>query len=265
MTPSGPRPRAIVLTFDNLGEASAMQRGTWTGDIPLGQDPSVTTALPWLLDELDSCGLTATFFIEAVNCEINPQAVREIAARGHEVGVHGWSHEPWAALEAATELELLERSTRAFAELGITTSGFRPPGGAGTAQTTALLRRLGYRWYSPAGDSPTVSDGLASIPFDWELVDAYHLMASFGELRRQRGDRADPLSPDVVIGRMGDAIARHAQGTQTVILHPFLMLDGRWAAGARQLLAQIGELTRDACAWTVPGRRYAAWLSRDGA
>ena len=37
------RERAIVLTFDNLGEASALQRGTWDPDTPLGEDPSVTT------------------------------------------------------------------------------------------------------------------------------------------------------------------------------------------------------------------------------
>ena len=42
--------RAIVLTFDNLGEASALQRGTWNAGTPLGADPSVTRALPRLLD-----------------------------------------------------------------------------------------------------------------------------------------------------------------------------------------------------------------------
>ena len=38
--------RAIVLTFDNLGEASALERGTWSPHTPLGEDPSVTAALP---------------------------------------------------------------------------------------------------------------------------------------------------------------------------------------------------------------------------
>ena len=68
-------PRAIVLTFDNLGEASALERGTWTPRSPLGSDPSVIRALPGLLDELDQSGLTATFFVEAINCELNPRAL----------------------------------------------------------------------------------------------------------------------------------------------------------------------------------------------
>ncbi|MBV9805251.1 MAG: hypothetical protein JO130_18785, partial [Solirubrobacterales bacterium] len=40
-------PNALVLTFDNLGEASALARGEQP-PAP-GRDPSVTRALPWLL------------------------------------------------------------------------------------------------------------------------------------------------------------------------------------------------------------------------
>ena len=54
-----PDGRAIVLTFDNLGEATALQRGTWDPRTPLGSDPSVTRALPWLLDALDHSALPA--------------------------------------------------------------------------------------------------------------------------------------------------------------------------------------------------------------
>ena len=199
--PGGP-PRAIMLTFDNLGEASALERGTWNPEVPVGSDPSVIRALPGLLDELDERGLTATFFVEAINCELNPRALHEIVARGHELGVHGWSHEPWAELEPAAERELLERSTRAFAELGVRARGFRPPGGELTANTPALLRELGYVWCSPAAGSrssgqPSVQDGLAVVPFPWDLVDAYHLMDRFSELRVHRGDAL----PSVGAGR----------------------------------------------------------------
>src|SRR5262249_51170155 len=77
----------IILTFDNLGEASELERGTRDERFPLGRHPSVTDALPRLLDELGRLQLRATFFIEGINCELNPDAVRAIAARGHEVGV----------------------------------------------------------------------------------------------------------------------------------------------------------------------------------
>ncbi|MGH2909984.1 MAG: polysaccharide deacetylase family protein, partial [Solirubrobacteraceae bacterium] len=84
---------AITLSFDNLGEAATLQRGTWDPAVGLGADPSVTVALPRLLDELDRHRLTATFCVEAINCGLNPDAVRAIDARGHELALHGWRHE----------------------------------------------------------------------------------------------------------------------------------------------------------------------------
>jgi peptidoglycan/xylan/chitin deacetylase (PgdA/CDA1 family) len=253
------RERVVVLTFDNLGEASAVERGTWEAPPPLGQDPSVTVALPRLLYELDRHGLSATFFVEAINCEMYPAALREIAARGHELGVHGWRHEPWAQLPAEDERALLQRSTAAFASLGIEARAFRPPGGGPTAQTPALLRELGYAWYSPAGETVSSSDGLVALPFDWELVDAYHLMERFGELRSRRGDERAELSPEAVTSRLTRAL-NDGRAVQTLIMHPFLMLDGRWWAGAQAVLASIAALARAGRAWVVPGRELASWL-----
>ncbi|HYZ80496.1 MAG TPA: polysaccharide deacetylase family protein [Solirubrobacteraceae bacterium] len=246
------RARPIVLTFDNLGEASALQRGTWDPRTPLGSDPSVTLALPWLLDALDDSGLRATFFVEAINCELNPDALRSIAARGHELGVHGWEHEVWGELDGETERELLQRATRAFAALGLGARGFRPPGGDLTDQTPALLGELGFDWCSPAKDSPgagalagggpdgskLAGDGLAMVPFDWELVDAYHLMVRFADLRASRGDARAALSADAAGERMA-ARLRDAADPRTVILHPFLMLDPAWRDQVQRLLERM--------------------------
>ncbi len=119
-----------MLTFDNLGEASEMERGTWDG--PIGQHESVKVALPRLLDELDALGLEATFFVEGLNCELYPDALAGIVARGHELGVHGWRHETWAKLDAEHERELLTRAAGAFASRGLEARAFRPPGGEPT-------------------------------------------------------------------------------------------------------------------------------------
>jgi peptidoglycan/xylan/chitin deacetylase (PgdA/CDA1 family) len=244
-----PRARAIVLTCDNLGEASALQRGTWDARTPLGSDPSVTQALPWLLDALDHSGLRATFFVEAINCELNPEALRSIAARGHELGVHGWEHEVWGELDPETERALLQRASRAFAALGLGARGFRPPGGRLTAQTPGLLRELGFDWCSPAreslggggpvggapGGADLAGEGLAVVPFDWELVDAYHLMDRFADLRASRGDTRAPLSADAAGERMAASL-RAAVAPRTVILHPFLMLEPAWRGQVQRLL-----------------------------
>lgn len=254
------RPRAVVLTFDNLGEASELERGTWDASVPLGDHPSVTVALPRLLDALDAHGLTATFFVEAVNCELNPQALALIADRGHELGVHGWRHEPWGGLDAGQERVLLHRATDAFAGQGLRPAGFRPPGGELTAHTPELLGELGYRWCSPEGRTPECRQGLAFVPFAWELVDAYYLMDSFRELRARHGDPAPALDPAAAAERMLADLTR-GRGVQTLILHPFLMLDEAWWQAVCRVLALIARLRDDGAAWAVPGGTFAAWLA----
>lgn len=243
-------PGAVVLTFDNLGEASALERGEWPPGAPLGTHESVTIALPWLLDELDAHGLRATFFVEAINCEINPDAVREIDRRGHELGMHAWRHESWGELAPQHETELLTRGVEAFARLETTARGFRPPGGRLLASSPAALTAHGFDWCSPEGTVFERRDGLTYVPFEWEHVDAYHLTARFDAL----------LPHDEVEARLTAAIAR--PGAMTLILHPFLMLEDAWRAAVARILARIGEQVRGGTSWVVPGGVYADWLTR---
>ena len=252
----GRLPSAIVLTFDNLGEASALERGEQP--VAPGCDPSVTVALPWLLDELDRHRLTATFFVEAVNCELYPDAVHEIAARGHELGQHGWTHETWRDLSPQNEGDALARGVEAFAQLGLRPRGFRPPGGELTSASPALLRGHGFEWCSPAGGECDLRDGLAYVPFDWELVDAYHLMDSFSALRASRGDPETRRAPAELADWLGHRLA--TGGPQTLIMHPFLMLDDAWSAGVAEVLSGLAELARDGLTSVVPGGVFAAWL-----
>ena len=260
-------PSALVLTIDNLGEARALERGTRPPDEPVGSDPSVTAALPWLLDELDAHGLGATFFVEAINCELYPDAVREIAARGHELGIHGWRHEQWASLSGADERDILTRAVEAFSALGIGARGFRPPGGELNSRSPALLRGAGLRWCSPAGGTAGVRGGLAYVPFAWNFVDAYHLMDSFAPLRTSRGDAELSLEPGVLAHQFEDELQELAVtgSLRTMVLHPFLMLDEGWAGGVSRLFAFIAELARERRTWVAPGGVFADWLMSAGA
>ena len=260
-------PSALVLTIDNLGEARALERGTKPPDEPVGDDPSVTVALPWLLDELDAHRLSATFFVEAINCDLYPDAVREIAVRGHELGLHGWRHEEWASLSAADERGTLTRAVGAFSALGIEARGFRPPGGELNSRSPALLREAGLRWCSPAGGTAGVRRGLAYVPFVWNFVDAYHLMDSFAPLRISRGDPEPSLEPGVLADQFEDELQELAVtgSLRTLVLHPFLMLDEGWAGGVSRLLAFIAELARERRTWVIAGGVFADWLMSSGA
>ncbi len=47
---------------------------------------------PTVLDALDAASAKATFFLVGEQVELRPELAREIAARGHAVGVHGYRH-----------------------------------------------------------------------------------------------------------------------------------------------------------------------------
>src|SRR5262245_41601271 len=118
-------PRAIAcFTFDNLGEAAEIGRGELRAPREPGSDPSLAVGYPRLFALLERRALRASFFVEGWNGEHHPQAVREIALRGHELGMHGWVHERWSELAPDEEARLAERATRALERA----AGVRPLG-----------------------------------------------------------------------------------------------------------------------------------------
>lgn len=204
-------PESVVsVTFDNLGEAAQLELGMWPADVPEGQHFSVVDVLPRLLDLLATRQVKVTFFVEGLNAEMYPQALHTIAEAGHEIAVHAWRHEEWAALDAESEIQLLERATEAMRRIGIEPSGFRPPGGGLTERTLQLLGEHGYSYVSPAGERAGVLEGLAVLPFRWPLVDAYSYLPQFAGLRERYGDGPDPLTPEQMQAEMIAALQDHS-------------------------------------------------------
>jgi peptidoglycan/xylan/chitin deacetylase (PgdA/CDA1 family) len=219
----------ISLTFDNLGEVTALARGQWPEGEPLGRHHSVTRALPRILELLDETGLRATFFVEGLNAELYPDTLRALDAAGHEVAYHGWCHEPWASLDAGAERKLLERGVERLGALGLTPTGFRPPGGELTPRSLSTLAELGFTYCSPAGER-VERGSVAVLPFRWELVDAFHYLPHFGDLRGS----AEPHPPE----RLRRAIAE-AGDHAVLVFHPFLLDDDERFAVLRDALARV--------------------------
>jgi peptidoglycan/xylan/chitin deacetylase (PgdA/CDA1 family) len=242
-------PRTLALTFDNLGDAAERARG---GE-PQRAHPSVTVVLPWLLARLEELRLTATFCVEGVNTDEHPDAVRAIAAAGHEIALHGWEHERFDAAALA-------RSRDAFAGLGIHPAGYRPPGGALPPDGLRVLAGLGVRWCSPEGDRAYVDDnGVAVVPFRWPLVDATYLHVPFADLRARLGLPRDPLSAEDAEARLRAELA--ADPAPVLILHPFLAADEAVRAAHARLLGHIAA-ERDAGALALKTPSDASWRSR---
>jgi peptidoglycan/xylan/chitin deacetylase (PgdA/CDA1 family) len=257
---SGDLRNAVLLSFDNLGEAADLERH---GAPAPGPHPSVTVGLPHALEALAALDLRATFFVEGLNAELYPQALRDIAAVGHEVGLHGWRHERWDAVSPGEEDDLLSRGIAALAGLGLQVQGFRPPGGALGPTSVATLAAHGLRWCSPAGERPGRTAGVACLPFRWPAVDAYHRLESFTDRRTAWGDRADVASPREAADALIGVLDARGDDPLVLILHPFLMLEDDETAQARRVLEHLAEQVAQGTRWVAPGRELATLVGEE--
>ena len=250
---------AVAITFDNLGEASDLERGRWPADEPLGEHRSVTRALPHVLELLAEHGLAATFFVEGLNAELYPDALHEIAAAGHEVALHGWRHEPWSELDPDRERALLARSVDALARLGLAPAGFRPPGGMLAPSSWDALRAAGFAYCSPAGSGVGMRDGLAVLPFAWRQIDAFHYLRHFADRRVAALGAPDILAPAAlratVAGALESAIARG--GFLALLFHPFLVDTPERLAVLRAVLGDVRTSLQEGSLECAPMRELA--------
>lgn len=112
----------------------------------------VEGAVDRLLELLDRHGATGTFFTLGCVAERHPMLVRQIAAGGHEIASHGWSHRRVTALSPSQFRDELSRSKSVLEDItGQEVIGFRAPSfsiGAGESWAFDVLIEEGYRYDS---------------------------------------------------------------------------------------------------------------------
>ena len=98
---------------------------------------------PQLLDTLAEYGIPATFFLLGKQAEYHPHTVQRIAAEGHEIGNHSYSHPNLRVIPQDQKKEELHRTDGILREMGVTPLFFRPPYGAYDSFTVDVAEALG--------------------------------------------------------------------------------------------------------------------------
>ena len=140
--------KVIALTFDD------------------GPHPRYTDMI---LDILKEYGIKATFFVVGENVELYGEQLRHIAADGHEIGNHTYTHCNLKKINrAALMAELTETAHKIRSVTGIMPKIFRPPEGCCNKTVVDCANEMGYAtvlWTVDPRDwaSPAVSEVAENI------------------------------------------------------------------------------------------------------
>lgn len=105
---------AWLGTFGGADSPHDISRGMFAGEIGSLR----------LLDLFDRYQLKTTWFIPGHSIETFPGEMAEVVKRGHEVGLHGYSHENPLAMSPTQEADVLDKCIELITDL----SGKRPTG-----------------------------------------------------------------------------------------------------------------------------------------
>ncbi|MFB7473459.1 polysaccharide deacetylase family protein [Kitasatospora sp. NPDC056184] len=108
-----------------------------------GPDPRHT---PTVLALLEQYGIRATFFLIGENAVEHPGLVGEIAARGHHIANHTWTHPDLRSLSEGKVRDELERTSDLLHRTtGKVPTWFRAPGGDWSTTALRVSGELGMR------------------------------------------------------------------------------------------------------------------------
>lgn len=102
--------------------------------------------LPDMFEIFNKNNIKITFFVTGNWAEKNPQLLREMYIRGHEIGNHGYAHKLCSKIETDIIREEIIKTENVVKDLtGIKTSLFAPPSGDYDNRTVTVCEELGYK------------------------------------------------------------------------------------------------------------------------
>ncbi len=184
---------AVALSFDSDHETNELREGGDSpGKLSQGQYGN-RQGVPRIVEILTRHDVPASFFVPAVTALLYPDEQKNLAALGHEIGIHGWIHERNSVLPIDAERDLMQRSFEVLHKItGVAPVGMRTPSWDFSPNTLRLAKELGLIY-----DSSLMADvdcyellmderatGVIELPVEWIRDDAvYFNMNRFAALR----------------------------------------------------------------------------------
>jgi peptidoglycan-N-acetylglucosamine deacetylase len=139
--PEGRRRPWHSLERTRYGPASNSGR---PGRVALSFDDGPTPLTEQYLDVLQQLGVRATFFLVGELCAAQPERVRAIAERGHELAGHGYTHRRFTTLSRAALASELLRTSALLPPRRAKRQLVRPPYGAVSAASLMTCALQGF-------------------------------------------------------------------------------------------------------------------------
>jgi len=116
-----------------------------------------------ILDTLDKNGVKATFFVVNIWLEDYPDKAKEVAERGHEIGLHSTTHPHFTRLsKEQMKEELLKNKEMVKKVTGYDAKVFRPPFGDYNNEVIKTAKELGLTTIQWSVDSLDWKENLSS-------------------------------------------------------------------------------------------------------
>ncbi|MFA7669419.1 MAG: polysaccharide deacetylase [Burkholderiaceae bacterium] len=114
-----------------------ISRGLFAGEV----------GTPRLLKLFERFGIKTSWFVPGHSIETFPGQIQEVVAAGHEIGMHGYSHENPIAMTARQEEDVMDRSIELIAEIsGKSPTGYVAPWWEFSNITNELLLKKGIKY-----------------------------------------------------------------------------------------------------------------------
>ena len=178
-----------------------------------------------LLDGLKERDVEATFLLCGYRVELYPREAARIAAEGHEIGLHGYSHDPMCDM---TQAQVTREIQKTAALLPYDVRFLRPPGGKYNEATCAAAKKEGLAILSWSLD-----------PKDWACDDAATITERVVEKAKD-----------------GDVILLHDMSDSSVTA-AFRIIDRLKAKGFR--FVTVSELAKIKGVTLTPGKVYTGF------